>query len=381
MQKELINKLIEFIQIDSYAHKKDRVVEAQEFVKHYLKDVPITWETSESSNQSLAPILLGKSKNWDDQRKSITLTGHLDIVYPDISDFKIKLTNEKLFGPGTADMKAGVLVILEAVKELHTNNLLQNINLLFTSEEEHFLTSEYPGFESISKGIENLLVYEGEGSIDKRPNLDEKLLVTKRKGILAYTIKATGPGGHSGVLNKHELRHSAIHELLEQSRDILKLTNYNKGTTLNIGLFNGGQALNILAPEAEIVFDSRLDNREEYNRIKESVENLQSKDKEIELTITNKINGYPVEETSQNKRLFKLAVEAGDELGIKIGAVHKGGASDMNRITAFNPDIACLDYLGPVGGGEHTKDEFLYLETFDPCVKLSVKIIQKILNK
>lgn len=77
--------------------------------------------------------------------------------------------------------------------------------------------------------------------------------------------------------------------------------------------------------------------------------------------------------------MFGLAKKAGKDLGIEIGAVHKGGASDMNRLTAFNPNIACIDYLGPVGNGEHTKNEFLYLNTFDPSVDLSIKLIENIL--
>ena len=380
MKKEIIEKLIEFISIDSYAFKKTEVIEAQEFVKNYLKELPIQWKTYDSTNKDLAPVLVGQSKNYSKTSPSITLTGHLDIVYPDISDFKIKLTTDKLFGPGTADIKAGVLVILEEAKELYKKNLFHNINLLFTSEEEHYLTDQYPAFKTISRSIENLLVYEGEGSLDKKPSPNEKLLVTKRKGILGYSVIATGPGGHSGVLNRKELRHSSIHELLTQALKILNLSDFEKGTTINIGKFNGGQALNVLAPNAEILFDARLDNKEEYKRIKSAAEALTPEDSKIQLTVTNKVNGYPVEESAQNIKLFNLAKVAGEEIGLKIGSVHKGGASDMNRLTSFNPNIACLDYLGPSGGGEHTKDEYLYLNTFDPCLKLSVKLIEKILN-
>ena len=380
MKKEVIDKLIEFIRIDSFAFKRSEVIRAQQFVKEYLKDIPINWVSFESTNKDLAPILMGKAKKWDSKLESITLTGHIDIVYPDISDFTIKLTDDKLFGPGTADMKAGVLVILEAVKELHKKNQFKNINLLFTSEEEHFLTSHYPDLQKIAKTIENLLVYEGEGSLDVKPNIKRKLLVTKRKGILGYSIKATGPGGHSGVLNKESMRHSAIHELLSQSQDIIKLSDYKKGTTINIGKFNGGQALNVLAPEAEIFLDARLDSIEEYNRVKSAIEAITPKDKVIKLETTNKVNGFPVEETVNNIKLFKLARQVGEEIGLEIDSVHKGGASDMNRLSSFNPEISCIDYLGPSGGGEHTKDEFLYLDTFDSCVRLSVKLIEKILQ-
>ena len=380
MKKQVLDNLIEFIKIDSFAFKKENVIEAQNFVKEYLKELEIEWREYESTDPELAPILFGKTKSWDDTKPNVTLTGHLDIVYPDISKFEIEVKEDKLFGPGTADMKAGVMVILESLKELSNSNQLHNINLLFTSEEEHFRTRSYPDFEKIALEIENLLVYEGEGSLDTKPNLNEKLLVIKRKGILAYKLKAKGPGGHSGVISQKEHRHSAIHELILQAKNIQELANYEKGTTINIGIFNGGQALNVLAPDAEIVFDARLDIASEYHRVKSEIENLKSIDNHIELELELLVSGYPVEASEQNKNLFNVAERVWEDIGLEIGSVHKGGASDMNRLTAFNPNIATIDYLGPSGGGEHTINEFLFLETFDPCVKLSTELIKKILK-
>lgn len=378
MNKQVLEKLIEFIKIDSYAFKKQEVIKAQKFVKEYLEGVPIDWIEYPSTDPELAPILTGKSKTWNKSKPGITLTGHLDIVYPDIKDFKIEVKGDKLFGPGTADMKAGIMVILETVKSLHKTGNFENICLLFTSEEEHFRTSAYPDFAKIAKGIDNLLVYEGEGSIDKLLDPKEKLLVTKRKGILAYKLKAKGPGGHSGALYRKEERHSTINELINKATKIIDLADYSKGTTTNVGIFRGGEALNIIAPEAEIVFDARLDSVEEYNRVKKEVEDLSINDQQIKLELELLVSGFPVEESSQNKQLFDLAKKAGNKINIKVGFVHKGGASDMNRITSFNPNIGAIDYLGPIGGGEHTKNEFLFLHSFSPSLDLSIGLVREI---
>lgn len=381
MNKQVLDKLIQFIKIDSYAFKKQEVIKAQKFVKEYLDGIPIDWTLYPSTDPELAPILLGTSRAWDQGKPGVTLTGHLDIVYPNIEDFKIEVKGDKLFGPGTADMKAGIMVILETVKSLYKTGNFENISLLFTSEEEHFKTGTYPDLSKIAAEIDNLLVYEGEGSLDKLPDPREKLLVTKRKGILAYSMKATGPGGHSGVLGKKEQRHSAIHELISQADAVRNLADYDQATTTNVGIFKGGQALNILAPEAEIVFDARLDTADEYHRIKKEVENFKPFDPEVKLDLNLLVSGFPVEATLQNKQLFELAKEVGEDTGIKIGYVHKGGASDMNRLTAFNTQMAALDYLGPSGGGEHTRNEFLFLDSFDPSVELSVGLIKKIQKK
>lgn len=378
MKKEVLEKLIELLKIDSFAFKKHEVVEAQNFVKNYLRDLPINWIEYSSTDPQLAPLLVGKSKNWDEAKPSITLDGHLDIVYPDTSGFKVEVRGDKLFGPGTADMKAGIMVILEAVKALHKSGDFRNMILLFTSEEEHFRTASYPDFANIASAIDTLLVYEGEGSITELQNPREKLLVTKRKGILAYKLKANGPGGHSGALFREEERHSTINELINQATKAIDLADYSKGTTTNVGIFRGGEALNIIAPEAEIVFDARLDSVSEYDRVKEAVESFSSKDPLVKLESELLVSGFPVEESTGNKQLFELAQKVGKELDIEVGFVHKGGASDMNRITSFKPEIAALDYLGPSGGGEHTKNEFLFLDSFDPSLELSVGLIREI---
>lgn len=378
MNKQVLESLIEFIKIDSYAFKKKEILKAQRFVKAYLKDIDIKWEECPSTDSQLAPLLVGKSENWDKNKPSITLTGHLDIVYPDTSDFKIEVKDDKLYGPGTADMKAGIMVILEAVKALQKNDSFKNIQLLFTSEEEHFRTSSFPDFPTIAKSIDTLLVYEGEGSLSDLPKLNTKSLVTKRKGILAYNLKAFGPGGHSGVLSQKSKRHSAVEELITQAQTIKNLTNYSKGTTVNIGIFKGGEALNVIAPKAEITFDTRLETRDEYQRGIKYIEKIKSSDPQVKLELIQLVSGYPVEETKQNKKLLELAKLAGERIGIKIGFVHRGGASDMNRLVGLNPNIASLDYLGPMGGGEHSKGEFLFINSFVPSLKLSLELIKEL---
>lgn len=380
MDKLVIEKLIELLKIDSYAQKKANILLAQSFVKEYLSSIPITWETIESTNPDLAPILLGKSTIWDNNKPTITLSGHLDIVFPNIDDFEIRVEADKLYGPGAVDMKAGVLVILEVVKVLNTQEELSNIQILLTSDEEQYQTRYYPQLEKIALSTNYLLVYEGAGSLVQEPNFQEKGLVIKRKGILGYKLSAKAGGGHSGGLAKEEERHSAVHELIKQSEKILSLADFTKGTTINIGKFNGGRALNILAEEAEIQFDARIVSADEFRRIKGALSELTPFDPQVRIHLEQLLEGSPVEATQPNLELFELAKIAGNKIGIQIGIEDKSGASDMNRLVGFNPMMASIDYLGPSGGGEHSSGEFLYLNSFDPCVKLSVELISSILR-
>lgn len=380
MDKLVIEKLIELLKIDSYAQKKANLLLAQRFVTEYLSSIPITWETIESTNPELAPILLGKSTIWDNNKPTITLSGHLDIVFPNIDDFDIRVEADKLYGPGAVDMKAGVLVILEVVKVLNTQEELSNIQILLTSDEEQYQTRYYPQLENIALSTDFLLVYEGAGSLVQEPNFQEKGLVIKRKGILGYKLTAKAKGGHSGGLAKEEERHSAVHELIKQSEKILSLADFTKGTTINIGKFNGGRALNILAEEAEIQFDARIVSADEFRRIKGALSELTPFDPQVRIHLEQLLEGSPVEATQSNLELFELAKIAGNKIGIQVGIEDKSGASDMNRLVGFNSKMASIDYLGPSGGGEHSSGEFLYLNSFDPCVKLSVELISSILR-
>lgn len=380
MDKLVLEKLIELLKIDSYAQKKANLLSAQGFVREYLASIPITWEIIKSTNPELAPTLLGKCTIWDNNKPTITLSGHLDIVFPNIKDFDIRVEDEKLYGPGAVDMKAGVLVILEVVKVLNTQGELSNIQILLTSDEEQYQTRYYPQLENIALSTDYLLVYEGAGSLVREPNFQKKDLVIKRKGILGYKLSAKAGGGHSGGLAKEEERHSAVHELIKQSEKILLLADFTKGTTINIGQFNGGKALNILAEEAEIQFDARIASSDEFRRIKGALSELTSFDPQVRIDLEQLLEGPPVEATQLNIELFELTKNVGNNIGIQIGIEEKSGASDMNRLVGFNPKMASIDYLGPSGGGEHSSGEFLYLNSFEPCVKLSVELIGSLLR-
>ena len=74
MEKPILDKLIELIKIDSYAYKKEGILAAQQFVKDYLSQAPISWKTYESTKDDLAPILLGRSRNWNNSKPTITLS-------------------------------------------------------------------------------------------------------------------------------------------------------------------------------------------------------------------------------------------------------------------------------------------------------------------
>lgn len=381
MDNSILEKLIELINIDSYAQKRDNIELAQRWIKEYLSSIPITWESSDSTNPVFAPILLGKSKLWDSKKPTITLCGHLDIVFPNIDDFDIRIESDKLYGPGAADMKAGILVILEVVKQLHSRGELSNVQILLTSDEEQYQTRYYPQLENIALSTDYLLVYEGAGSLDQEPDFQKKGLVIKRKGILGYKLFAKAKGGHSGGLSKEKERHSAVHELIKQSEKILSLSDFQKGTTINIGKFNGGRALNILAEEAEIQFDARIVSADEFRRIKSALSLLAPIDPKVEIHLAQLLEGPPVEATQVNIELLELAKIAGNNVGIQVEIEDKSGASDMNRLVGFNPKMASLDYLGPSGGGEHTSGEFLYIKSLDPSIALSVELVHMLLTR
>jgi acetylornithine deacetylase/succinyl-diaminopimelate desuccinylase-like protein len=229
------------------------------------------------------------------------------------------------------------------------------------------------------------LVFEPDGSVTHKPkNYEVKNLVVSRKGLLVGRLEAKASGGHSGALTEKDQRHSAIHELVYQAEKIKRLADYDKGSTTNVGTFEADTGeFNILAQTAAIEFDARMRTKAEYDRLVDAFQNLnQDKDDDaVDLRFKLEFDAVPVEFTQGNKDLLGFAQEhVGAELGVTVKPEHRGGGSDMSRFFYYKPDLAMLDNLGPIGSGEHTFSEFVYLDSLEPNIKFSTALISSILK-
>ncbi len=181
----------------------------------------------------------------------------------------------------------------------------------------------------------------------------EGALKTARKGVGTFEIRVHGVPSHAGI--DPEKGASAIEELAEQITYLSSLTDLEKGTTVNVGLIDGGSQKNVIAEDAHAVVDVRVQTKEEMNRVVPLIQNLKPHDPNIEITVTGEIYRPPLERTDDIERLFEKAKSlAHDYLGIELIEEFTGGGSDANFTASLAPT---LDGLGAVGAGAHAHHE------------------------
>ncbi|MGI9450969.1 MAG: M20/M25/M40 family metallo-hydrolase, partial [Geminicoccaceae bacterium] len=273
------------------------------------------------------------------------------------------------FGPGVADMKCGLVMnsfVAEAFHRFGGNR--HPINVLYTSDEEIGSPSSKEVIES--EAANACAVFNSE------PGRPSGNIVTGRKGALFMTLEVTGIAAHSG--SAHKRGASAIEAICRKVQALHALTNYENGRTVNIGLIEGGQSANTVAPFAKATIDIRYLSKAELADIEalaaKIVEHI-----EIDGTtavITRRTLFPPLEQTAANRELFELYAEASSTLGRPIDDEFSGGAADSGFTSALGVPTICA--VGPIGEKGHQPDEAAHLETFVPRAKAMVATILRL---
>jgi glutamate carboxypeptidase len=282
-------------------------------------------------------------------KKPILLLGHFDTVWPmgTLAKMPFRVENGRLFGPGVLDMKAGIVMMLYALRALSSFGTDHRpvIVLLDTDEEVGSETSR-PIIEAVAKECEAVLVLEpAQGP--------QGLLKTARKGVGDYTIRVHGLASHAGV--DFEKGHSAIVELARQVLEVTKFVDLERGITVNPGVVHGGTRTNVIAAEAYTEVDIRVARMSDSKILEEKFAGLKPFDPHCRLEVSGGINRPPMERTEGTVRLLRAAQEIGKTLGLQLGESATGGGSDGNFTSALG--IPTLDGLGGVGEGAHAVNE------------------------
>ncbi|BCJ88040.1 hypothetical protein skT53_30250 [Effusibacillus dendaii] len=191
-------------------------------------------------------------------------------------------------------------------------------------------------------------------------------------GRFHITIK--GKAAHSG--NHHQEGISAIQELAHQILFLHSLTDYEKGTTLNVGVVKGGSTENVVAEHAEPGVDLRISQIEQGHRITEVIHGIQPHLEGISLQISGGINRPPMERTDKTAQLFILAKSCASELGIHLTEESVGGGSDGNFTSASG--IPTLDGLGAAGEGIHAGNEHIEIDQLPVRAALFACLLTKL---
>ncbi|SER33537.1 glutamate carboxypeptidase [Faunimonas pinastri] len=263
----------------------------------------------------------------------------------------------RAFGPGVADMKAGLVMnaFVLAAFARHGGAELPLVGL-FTGDEEIGSPGSRPIIEREGKGA--YCVFNAE------PGRISGNVVTGRRGGIFFRCDIKGKAAHAGL--NFEDGHSAILALARKIEAWMALPKRFPGTTTNVGTVAGGQSVNTVAPNATCDIDLRYENLAEREALIGAIEAIATETSVEGTSAKIRILGefMPMRQTPEAKRLFDLYVASAREVGLEVGGEFTRSCADSGLTAAMGAPTLCA--TGPVGGKAHSPDEYLELATLIP---------------
>jgi glutamate carboxypeptidase len=280
---------------------------------------------------------------------------HFDTVWPvgTLAERPIRVEDGRAYGPGIFDMKASLVLTeyaLRAIRDLGLT-LPRPVVALFTSDEEIGSPTSRAPIEAEARHAAHALVLESP--------LAGGRLKTARKGVGRFTVEIGGRAAHAGV--EPEKGISAIVELARQILGISELADPAAGTTVNVGVVQGGSTPNVVPAQASARVDVRVTTMAEAARIEAAMAALRPVLPGATVAASGGFNRPPMERTPAVAALFERARTIAAALGQELTEGATGGASDGNFTAALG--LPTLDGLGALGAGAHAVDEHILIDS------------------
>jgi glutamate carboxypeptidase len=299
----------------------------------------------------------------------ILVLSHIDTVHPIgtlASALPFRRDGDRLYGPGLYDMKGGAYLAFDAMRAVaRAGSAKLPIVYLFTPDEEVGSPISREVIEAEARRARYVLVTE--------PARDGGKIVTSRKGVGRFEVKATGIPAHSG--GSHRKGRSAIKEMAHQILAIEAMTDYTRGVTTTVGMISGGTAANVIPQHCHISVDLRVRDAATGREFEERILGLKSVDPDVKLAVTGGMNRPPFEKSEAIDALLRHAQALAREIGFTLAdTMMTGGGSDGNFTAALG--VATLDGLGIDGDGAHTEWEHGYVSSIEPRTRLMRRLFE-----
>lgn len=297
-----------------------------------------------------------------EEEKGVLVLTHADTVWPvgTLEQMPWRQEDTRLYGPGTYDMKAGIVGLFHVLRAMKDSGTWPRggVTVLLSPDEEIGSPSSRAHIEAAARGARVVLVVEP-------PVADTHALKVGRKGTGAFTLKFTGVSSHAG--NRPELGASAITAAAEAIVAAQALADHARGTTVSVGLMQGGTAVNVIPGSAELHIDLRVSTLAEAERVTAGIQAIRPSDPRVQLEVLGGVNRPPFEQTPEAARLFEQARGIARDLGFAVGGEVVGGGSDGNFTALIAPT---LDGLGAPGDGAHATHEHVRLDRWLDHIRL-----------
>jgi glutamate carboxypeptidase len=290
---------------------------------------------------------------------------HYDTVWPlgTLENIPFSVQDGVARGPGCFDMKSGIVLLYFALQRV---SLRRNLRVLFTCDEEVGSPTSRALIEDSARGARVAYVLESP--------LPGGTLKTARKGTGDYVLRIQGRAAHAGVEPHKGI--SAVHELAQQILALHALNDYDVGTTVNVGVVEGGTRPNVVAAAAEAKIDVRVSTLAEAARLDSAIRGLQAALPGAQLSIEGGLNRPPMERSAAMVDLFEQAQRIAAGMGVTLEEGSTGGGSDGNFTAAIG--IPTLDGLGAEGEGAHAAHEHVLTESLPRRAALLAGLLSEV---
>jgi glutamate carboxypeptidase len=304
--------------------------------------------------------------------RSVLILAHIDTVHATGTireKLPLREDGDRLYGPGIYDMKAGVLMALEAMKLATKMGHNLPIDLLIVPDEEVGSKSSRPLIEALARNAAFALVVE--------PARDGGKIVTARKGVGMFDIVVRGRASHAGVRPLDG--RSAIRAAARLVLELEALNDPVRGITVTTGMIQGGTGRNTIPAECSLQLDLRLPDAAIAAEVIDKIRGMTPVDPDITFEISGDLNRPPFAQSEEGRRLFDHTARIAAELGITLEGMVTGGGSDGNFTAALG--VPTLDGLGADGAGAHTFDEHILVSSLVPRTVLLANLIASLDSK
>jgi len=363
LKKDLLVLLNELVAINSYSYNTEGVAQMAESMGGALPSPLKLQSVTTSKKQTLWTCRYGPAGE-----DPILLVGHLDTVFPPGTfDSSMVFHDSYLHGPGVADMKGGLAVILGALWALDRLKVLPKIPLLLALNGDEEIGSPGSGqkLEELARSCRLGFVFECGGP--------DGSVVTSRRGLCRYLLRIRGKAGHAG--NIQAAKQSAVVELAHQILKLEALNDREAGLSVNVGRVKGGTATNIIPAEAEAELEVRFLNQGQGDEAGELIQKLANSSQKFGIE-TNFVRGHarpPMEHTQGTAQLFQEVAQVAARNQIILSEESRWGASDANLLATVG--LPTIDGLGPVGEMDHSENERILKDSLFQRVELLVHLL------
>ena len=310
-------------------------------------------------------ILVARSP-WGGAGPGILVLIHLDTVHQKGTLARHnpwRRDGDRVYGPGTFDMKSGACIALHAYRQLARSGVETTlpITFLFVPDEEIGSPTSRGVIEDAARANTYVLVPEpAHGG----------RCCTARKGVAHFDFRVAGRPAHGG--SRHQDGRSAILELARHVVELEAMTDYETGTTVNVGLMTGGSFINVVPAAASAKICVRAPETKTLEALVTEISARKPFDPDVKLSISGGINRPVFERTPGTAQLYEHTRVICRRIGFDLVERHSGGGSDGNFTAALG--VPTLDGLGADGHGHHTHDEYLLVSSLEPRVAMWIEL-------